>query len=100
MTNHKLAALDNEELINRFAIAAKQMGAAVLDSEVHKANRIFQVMGDIDLVLRSRGTEARLMLVPLLDDKDRFVRYYTARKLLALVPDRARDSRMELQIRV
>jgi hypothetical protein len=33
---------------------------------------------------------ARLKLVPLLDDKDRFVRYYTAGKLLGVVPDRAR----------
>jgi hypothetical protein len=27
----------------------------------------------------------------LLDEKDRFVRYYAAKKLLALVPDRARS---------
>jgi len=90
MKNSQLARLDDKELIERFLIAAKQMGMAVLDSEVRKANRVFQILWDIDLLLRSRGREARLKLLPLLDDKDRFVRYYAAIKLLGLVPDRAR----------
>ena len=90
MKNAKLADLDNDALVERFVAAAKQMGMAVLDHETRKANRIFQIMWDIDLVLRSRGREARLKLVPLLDDKDGFVRYYAAKKLLGLVPDRAR----------
>ena len=47
-------------------------------------------MKQIDLVLRARGREARLVLLPLLDDNDRFVRYYAATYLLGLVPDRAR----------
>ena len=90
MKNSKLLDLDSDALVDRFVAVAKQMGMAVLDHETRKANRVFQIMWDIDLVLRSRGKEARLRLVPLLDDKDRFVRYYAAKKLLGLVPDRAR----------
>ncbi len=48
------------------------------------------MMWDIDLVLRSRGKEARLTLLPLLNHENRFVRYYAAKKLLGLVPDHAR----------
>ena len=47
-------------------------------------------MWAIEDVLRSRGREARLQLVPLLDDHDRFVRYYAAQALLGVAPDRAR----------
>jgi hypothetical protein len=85
-----LNGVRQDELINRFIAAAKQMGEAVLDSEVRKANRIYRYMRAIDLELRSRGTSARLQLEPLLEHEDRFVRYYAAKKLLALIPGRAR----------
>ena len=90
MTKYNHNNLSDEELVNRFATAAKQMGAAVLDSRTRQANRIFDIMWSIDATLRSRGKEARLKLLPLLDDKDRFVRYYAAKKLLGVVPDKAR----------
>jgi Domain of unknown function (DUF2019) len=82
--------LTEEELVGRFSKAAKHMGRAVLASAVGKANASFQMMWDIDLVLRSRGRWARLKLLPLLDSSDRFVRYYAAKKLLGVVPGRAR----------
>jgi hypothetical protein len=90
MTGYNHGNLSDEELVDCFATATKQMGAAVLDSETGEANRIFDVMWSIDATLRSRGKDARLKLLPLLDDKDRFVRYYAAKKLLGLVPDKAR----------
>jgi hypothetical protein len=90
MTRHNLDALSDEELVTRFAEAAKQRGAAVLDSATRRANRIFRHMWSINNELRFRGKAARLKLIPLLDDKDRFVRYYAAKHLLSLVPDRAR----------
>jgi Domain of unknown function (DUF2019) len=82
--------LRDDELVNNFVDAAKKMGAAVLDSEVRQANRMYDVLRAIDGVLRSRGEPARLKLLPLLEHKDRFVRYYAAKKLLGPVPDRAR----------
>lgn len=82
--------LDDDELIARFIAAAKRMGVAVLNHDTPKANRVFQTLWAIDLVLRSRGREARMALVSLLDSDDRFVRYYAAKKLLGLVPERAR----------
>ena len=92
MAQSNLDRLGDDELINRFALAAKQMGAAVLDSETRRANRMYDVMRAIDAVLRLMGMNARLKLLPLLDDPDRFVRYYAVKKLLGLVPDRARSS--------
>jgi len=86
----RLNTLDDNELIRRFSIAAREMGAAVLDSGTSAANKKFQIMWDVDLILRSRGKAARLKLLPLLEEKDRFVRYYAAKKLLGLVPTRAR----------
>ena len=62
----------------------------MLDSEVSKASRALRGMWAIEDVLRSRGRDARLQLVPLLDDHDRFIRYYAAQALLGLVPERAR----------
>ncbi len=61
-----------------------------MDSEVRRANKMFYYMKAIDSVLRSRGLEARKKLLPLLDRKDRFVRYYAAQYLLAVAPERAR----------
>ena len=90
MKRPELKDLNDAELATRFAGAGRQMGSAVLDSETGKANRIFQYMEDIDEVLRSRGNGSRLSLAPLLDDKNRFVRYYAAQYLLGIVPDRAR----------
>jgi hypothetical protein len=57
--------LSDDELIHHFSKAAKEMGAAVLDSETGRANLKFQIMWDIDLVLRSRGREARLKLLTI-----------------------------------
>ena len=90
----KTSTLDNlsdDELIDRFAIAAKERGAAVLDSETRRANRMFDRMRAIDTVLRARGRGARMKLVRLMDEKDRFVRYYAALYLLGIAPDRARE---------
>ena len=82
--------MSDEELLNHFIQAAQKMGAAVLDSEVRQANRMYDVLRDIDMVLRLRGEQTRLKLMPLLKHNNRFVRYYAAKKLLGLVPDRAR----------
>src|SRR5260370_42599017 len=66
------------------------MGAAVLDSETREANRMYHYLRAIDSELRLRGRDTRLKLTPLLKDKDRFVRYYAAQKLLGIIPDRTR----------
>jgi hypothetical protein len=47
-------------------------------------------MDAIDSILRARGVDARNELLPLLEDKDRFVQYFAAKRLLGIAPDRAR----------
>src|SRR5439155_7293087 len=61
-----------------------------LDSEISNANRALRSMWAIEDELRSRGAEARRQLIPLLDPKNRLVRYYAAKALLGIVPERAR----------
>jgi hypothetical protein len=90
MTTARLAGAPNALLIEEFAVLAHRAGSAVLDSEIGEIDHAIRGMWAIADVLRSRGLEARLQLVPLLDRKDRFVRYYAAKALLGLVPDRAR----------
>jgi hypothetical protein len=82
--------MTDEQLTVSSAAAAKERGAAVLDSETRRANRMFDRMWAIDKVLRARGRDSRLELLRPIDDKDRFVQYYAALYLLGLVPDRAR----------
>lgn len=90
MKQLNLDNLTDRELVEGFVGAAKERGSAVLDSEVRHANRNFHYMRAIEEILRARGLKAREQLLPLLDDKDRFVRYYAAQALLGLAPERAR----------
>jgi hypothetical protein len=90
MKQLNLNNLTDDELVERFIKAAKEQGYAVLDSEVRRANRMFHFIRAIDSLLRERGTKSRENLLPLLEHKDRFVRYYAAQALLGLVPERAR----------
>jgi hypothetical protein len=85
-----LQQLATDQLVQEFAELAQSMGAAVLDSETHRFNRMFPRMQGVDDELRSRGREARIALSPLLDDISRFVRYYAAKYLLGLLPVEAR----------
>lgn len=81
--------LTNEELVERFRQFALDKSKALLDSNTHEANRIFDRMEAIDRELRRRGLEARQALAVLLDDSDIRVRYEAAIELLAVVPDKA-----------
>ena len=86
----RLAGFSDSQLVAKFAVLAEQIGLAVLDSEVSKVNRALRSMWAIEDELRARGRQARQQLIPLLDQKNRFVRYYAAKALLGLIPDRAR----------
>jgi len=90
--NHQnIGNFDNGQLIKAFSDAARQMGVAVLDSDSRRANPAFSRMNAANRELRSRGKAAHEQLVSLLAHENRFVRYYAAKVLLAIVPDRARE---------
>ena len=90
MTDVDLHALSNAALAERFVASAQQMGNSVVASDARGANCMFDRMEAIDRVLRSRGPAARLSLRPLLENGDRFVRYYAAKYLLGVIPEEAR----------
>jgi hypothetical protein len=80
--------LSDAELVQAFVEAASQLGEAVnYWLPAAKKAREFLAVGD---ALRVRGKDTRLLLAPLLDDKNRFVQYYAARELEGLIPERCR----------
>lgn len=87
---NRLSNMTVPELVTEFVVAARERGAAVVDSRTSQANRVFAKMRQIDSILRARGQKARLALEPLLESKDRFVRYYAAIYLLGAAPEKAR----------
>jgi hypothetical protein len=89
MNNRSLKRLNDNDLMEKFAAAAKALGEAInyWESGVKETDRLFAIRDEI----RARGLAVRLRLAPLLDNEDRFVRYYAARQLLALVPERSRQ---------
>jgi hypothetical protein len=91
MIAQNLDTFSVEQLVKEFAIAAKEFGSAVLNSDAMRANQTYPRKRAVDDALRSRGHHARLQLVPLLDDNDRLVRYYAAKNLFAIVPGRPRQ---------
>ena len=91
MKAEELDEMTTAQLVEAFIRLSKKRGAAILDSDNRSANCMFQAMQAVDRVLRLRGKEARLALLPLLDNKERFVRYFAANYMLGLTPDRARS---------
>jgi hypothetical protein len=89
MTRRSPKALDDKALVDTFATAARELGEAVNYwlPAAKKARRVL----DIGDAVRARGRQTRLMLAPLLNDQNRFVQYYTAKELEALIPERCRQ---------
>jgi hypothetical protein len=83
-----LLTATDEELVDLFALSAERVGDAVVNwlPAVRLTKRLFAISD----VLRARGKEPRLKLAALLDDRNRFVRYYTAQELIHLLPGRCR----------
>lgn len=83
-----LELLSDEDLVKEFEFTAARTGDAVVNWL--PANRLTRQLFATRNLLRCRGETSRLKLAALLDDKDRFVRYYTAQELIHLLPDRCR----------
>jgi hypothetical protein len=88
MRSGSLDKMTNNELVREFARTAYGLGDAVNNwrNGVAETRRLFTIRN----ILRARGRDARSQLMPLLEDADRFVRYYAAGELLALAPERSR----------
>src|SRR5579864_4178594 len=84
----RFKALSDEELVERFRTIAAELGEAVTIwmPAVGLADRLFAIKA----ALRERGKPTRLKLAPSLKDADRFVRYYAAKELFGLLPERCR----------
>ena len=80
MKNFRL--LDDDQLIQHYALLAKQVGEAIINwmPGARLKRRLYALEGEI----KARG--ARMKLVKLLSDDNRFVRYYAAQELYGLFP--------------
>jgi hypothetical protein len=91
MTNQKLANLTDDELVTSFEGWARARVKAVIDCDATAATHSYRKLDAVDRELRTRGLRARGKLLVLLDHPELPVRYYAAKRLLALEPDRARS---------
>jgi hypothetical protein len=80
---------DDDALVKAFTETALRLGEAV--NYWMPANKAARQLLDISRVFRKRGPKTRLLLVPLLDDANRFVQYYAAKHLEGLTPERCRQ---------
>ena len=85
----RLDNLSDQELVAEFRKTSGLFGEAVANwMPAGKENdRLIALLQE----LRRRGTQVRLQLAPLLDERNRFVRYYAAKHLLGLIPSRSRE---------
>ena len=88
MSSSYLANNSDDELVDRFKSIAVQAGDAIVNW-IPAAKKVDQLFA-VKRVLRRRGRAARLKLEPLLKDPDRFARYYAAKELYGLLPERCR----------
>lgn len=102
-----LMALSNEQLADAFAEISRQQGEAMEDENTRKYSRLLKKLQTISAELRSRGADARKILVPLLKQGDEPSwsyqaaqrRYNAAQELEAVVPELARTTLEEIASR-
>jgi len=84
-----LRTLTDDDLIGEFITRATTLGEAINYwlPAVKASKRLVQIEKEMKL----RGRQFRIKLIPLLEAQDRIIRYYAARELLALVPERSRQ---------
>jgi hypothetical protein len=86
-----IKASATSSLIQAYRAAAVAHGSATERGDYRKANRNHDLVAAIYRELRSRGDEARLELLTLLDDIDPYVRSWSAAHALDFAPDRGED---------
>ena len=90
MTNQNLETLSNAELVERFTtLSLKQFDAEYEEDGVRAYTRLYHAIHATSGVLRARGVEARMALIPLLKHPNARVRLNAAHELLAVVPSKA-----------
>ena len=90
MNDGQLENPDSEQLVKRYVkLSLAQFGATQIDDH-ETYNELFDEIGTISKVLRSRGVDTHRALLPLLSHENAQVRFNAAHDLLAIEPQRAR----------
>ena len=85
-----VATLSAPQLVDRFAEIGEAQYVALLDNDHRKYNRLYDLMGEVDNELRSRGETARFELLKLFDHPNDQVRLKAATHALGVAPIGAR----------
>ena len=85
-----LAAMTNDELVDRFAEIGVAQDKAIEQDNNRAYRKLYAQMEAVDKELRSRGREARLALMALYDYPNMQVRLKAATYTLGVVPEPAR----------
>lgn len=96
MKTPDLNSLSNEQLAEQFAQLAIQQFHAELRNETSKVNRLASADIAITRVLKSRGPDARRILLPLLDHENPQVRLRAAEALGGVELERAVETLKDL----
>lgn len=91
MKGRKFDDQTDEDLVDLFSEWAKARGKAVIDCDAPAANRGYWKLDAVEKELHARGPLAHRKLLGLLGHSELLVRYYAAKRLLALEPGRARS---------
>jgi len=92
MTAKNLSTLSDDALVEQFAECGKARGDAIAEGDVPRATRAAYRMRALDQEFHRRGTPIRSLLLPLLNDRNYAVRYYTGLRLLSTFPVPARKA--------
>ena len=97
MKKKKLDELTPEQLAARFAEAALIQYDALLDNDIPKYNRVYDLLVEVDQELRKRDPEARLALLSLYKHTNIQVRLEAASFTAGVAPKLARKLLQEIK---
>jgi hypothetical protein len=87
----KLQAKSVDDLVELFTKYSLQQDEAVLAFDVKEANRLYDILKDIEDELKSRPGDRRRALLPLFDHPNPQVQLKAAQATLAIAPAAARQ---------
>jgi hypothetical protein len=87
-----LAAMTDDQLVDRFVEISLAQDKAILYDEIAKFNRLFSQEMAVDQELKTRPGDRRRLLLRLFDHENAQVRLNAAKATLAVAPAAAREA--------
>jgi hypothetical protein len=91
MKQVKLRDMSVDQLVERFTAIALEQDEALLNDDIAKFNRLFDLMEAVKEELKARDSDQRRALIPLYNHRNAQVRLKAAKATLAVAPEAARQ---------